>query len=59
VLTVAAAPLLRALLFGVGPFDPSALALATGALAIAALVAVALPIQQALTVNAVEAMRLD
>ncbi|HEY2433237.1 MAG TPA: ADOP family duplicated permease [Vicinamibacterales bacterium] len=58
-LTLASAPMVRALLFGVGPFDPYALALAAAALALAALAAVAIPIRQALAVSAVDAMRLE
>jgi predicted permease len=58
-LTAAAAPLLRALLFGVGPLDPSSLGLAAGALALAAVAAAAIPIRQALAVSAVDAMRLE
>ena len=58
-LTAAAAPLMRALLFGVGPLDPSSLGLAAVALALAALAAAAIPIRQALAVSAMDAMRLE
>jgi ABC-type antimicrobial peptide transport system permease subunit len=58
-LTAAAAPLMRALLFGVGPLDPSSLGLAAVALTLAALAAAAIPIRQALAVSAVDAMRLE
>jgi predicted permease len=58
-LTLAAAPALRALLFGVGPFDPSALALAVLALAVAAATAIAVPVRQALAVSAIDAMRVE
>jgi ABC-type antimicrobial peptide transport system permease subunit len=58
-LTLASAPLLRALLFGVGPFDPSALAGAAAAMAIAAAAAIAVPIRQALSVSAIESMRVE
>jgi putative ABC transport system permease protein len=56
-LTGAAAPLLRSVLFGVGPFDPAALALAVTALAAAALAAVAMPIRQALSVDPATCLR--
>jgi hypothetical protein len=58
-LTLAAGPLLRALLFGVAPSDPAAIAAAVGALAVAALAALVIPIRRALAVSAIEAMRLD
>ncbi len=58
-LTLASAPLLRALLFGVGPFDPSALTGAAAAMAIAAAAAIAVPIRQALSVSAIDAMRVE
>jgi ABC-type antimicrobial peptide transport system permease subunit len=58
-LTAATAPLMHALLFGVGPLDPSSLGLAAVALALAALAAAAIPIRQALAVSAVDAMRLE
>jgi predicted permease len=58
-LTLASAPLLGALLFGVGPFDPAALALAGAALTVAAAAAVAIPIRQALSVSAIDAMRAE
>jgi ABC-type antimicrobial peptide transport system permease subunit len=50
---------MHALLFGVGPLDPSSLGLAAVALALAALAAAAIPIRQALAVSAVDAMRLE
>jgi putative ABC transport system permease protein len=58
-LTLAAGPLLRALLFGVAPSDPAAIAAAVGALAVAALAALVIPVRRALSVSAVDAMRLD
>jgi len=56
-LTLAAGPLLRALLFGVGPSDPAALLSAVGALTVAALAALAIPIHRAVKVSAIDAMR--
>ena len=57
VLTVAAGYLMRALLFGVSPYDPRALAWSIAALAIVALAAVIVPARQAARVNAIEAMK--
>jgi putative ABC transport system permease protein len=59
VLTLIAGYLLRALLFGIGPFDPGALAGAVLALALAALAAIVVPARQAAAVTAMDAMRLD
>jgi len=59
VLTLATGSLLRALLFGVGPYDPAALAGAVLALALAAVVAIAMPARQAASVSAMDAMRLE
>jgi predicted permease len=58
-LTLAAGPLLRATLFGVGPSDPLALGVAATALAIVAFAALVMPIRRALGVSASEAMRAD
>jgi putative ABC transport system permease protein len=57
-LTLAVTPLLRAVLFGVAPSDPSTLAAGVLALASAALVAAVLPIRHALSVSATDAMRM-
>ena len=59
VLTLIAGYLLRALLFGVGPFDPRALGGAVLALAFAALAAIVVPARRAASVSAMDAMRLD
>jgi predicted lysophospholipase L1 biosynthesis ABC-type transport system permease subunit len=59
VLTLLAGHLLRALLFGVGPYDPGALAGAVLALAAAAAAAIVVPARQAASVSAMEAMRLE
>ena len=59
VLTLAAGHLLRTMLFGVGPYDPRALAAAVAALALAALAAVVSPARQAASVSAMDAMRTD
>jgi predicted permease len=59
VLTLAAGPLLRSLLFGVGAFDPWALAMAAASLTMAALAAVAAPVRHALSMSAIEAMRVE
>jgi ABC-type antimicrobial peptide transport system permease subunit len=58
-LTFAAGPLVRALLFGVAPSDPAALAGAAVALTAAALAALVIPIRRALGVNPVDAMRAE
>jgi predicted permease len=58
-LTLAVAPLLRAVVFGVTPSDPWVIGTAVLALAAAALAAVAVPIRSALAVSAIDAMRLD
>jgi putative ABC transport system permease protein len=57
VLTVVAGHLLRTLLFGVGPYDPQALAGAVLALVLAAAAAIAAPARQAASVSPTEAMR--
>ena len=57
VLTLIAGHLLRTLLFGVGSYDPRALAGAVLALALAALAAVVIPARQAASVSAMDAMR--
>ena len=59
VLTLVAGHLLRAMLFGVGPYDPRALAGAVLALALAALVAIVIPARQAASVSAMDAMRIE
>jgi putative ABC transport system permease protein len=56
-LLLAAGFLLRALLFGVTPYDPQALAWSIGALAGVALAAMILPARQAARVSAMEAMK--
>ena len=56
-LLLGAGCLLRALLFGVTPYDPRALAWSVGALALVALVAVIVPARQAARVSAMEAMK--
>ena len=58
-LTVAVAPLLRAVLFGVGAFDLPALAAAVAALALVTPAAVIVPVRHALSVGAIDAMRSD
>ena len=58
-LTLVAGRLLRAMLFGVGPYDPRALAAAVVALALAALVAIVIPARQAASVSAMDAMRIE
>ena len=57
VLTLVAGQLMRALLFGVTPSDPRALAWSVAALALVALAAVIVPARQAARVNAIEAMK--
>jgi len=57
VLTLVAGHLLRTMLFGVGPYDPRALAAAVLALTLAALAAVVIPARQAASVSAMDAMR--
>jgi ABC-type antimicrobial peptide transport system permease subunit len=59
VLTLLAGHLLRTLLFGVGPYDPGALAGAVLALAAAAAAAIVVPARRAASVSAMEAMRLE
>jgi putative ABC transport system permease protein len=58
-LTLVAGYLLRALLFGITPYDPGALAGALAALALTALAAVIVPAYRAASVNAMDAMRAD
>jgi ABC-type antimicrobial peptide transport system permease subunit len=57
VLTLAAGPLLRTVLFGVRPSDPAAIGAAMGALAVAAFAALVIPVRRALGVSAIDAMR--
>jgi predicted lysophospholipase L1 biosynthesis ABC-type transport system permease subunit len=57
VLTLAAAQLLRALLFGVTPYDATAVIGAVIALGTVAMIAAAVPARQASRVSAMEAMR--
>ncbi|HMC77272.1 MAG TPA: ADOP family duplicated permease [Vicinamibacterales bacterium] len=59
VLTLIAGYLLRALLFGITPYDPGALAAALLALAVTALAAVIVPAHRAASLNAIDAMRAD
>jgi ABC-type antimicrobial peptide transport system permease subunit len=59
VLTLLAGHLLRAMLFGVGPYDPRALVGAVLALALAAFAAVVIPARQAASVSAMDAMRIE
>ena len=56
-LALAAGYLLRAVLFGVAPYDPSALAASVLALALVALGAIAIPARQASRISAMEAMK--
>ena len=56
-LTLAAGHLLRALLFGVAPYDPGALAGSVAALALVALAAVVMPARHAAQISAMDAMR--
>jgi ABC-type antimicrobial peptide transport system permease subunit len=56
-LTLAATQLLRSLLFGVGPYDASAVFGAVAALGAVAIVSAAVPARQAARVSAIEAMR--
>jgi len=56
-LTLAAGHLLRALLFGVAPYDPGALAGSVAALALVALAAVVMPARHAARISAMDAMR--
>lgn len=57
VLTVIAARVLRASLFGVSPIDARSLAGAAAALALVAMIAVAIPARRAAATNALDAMR--
>jgi putative ABC transport system permease protein len=57
-LTLAAAQWLQSLLFGVAPYDPSAVFGAVASLGAVAIVSVALPARQAARVSAMEAMRM-
>src|SRR4029078_9864543 len=54
---LAAAPLLRSMLFGVTPIDARALAAGALALALASLAALLMPLRQALRVHPLDAMR--
>ncbi|HEV2179839.1 MAG TPA: ABC transporter permease [Gemmatimonadaceae bacterium] len=54
---LAAAPLLKTLLYGVSAFDPSSIAIAVGAMALTAAVAAALPAIRASRVSPMEALR--
>jgi putative ABC transport system permease protein len=58
-LTLIAGYLLRALLFGIAPYDPGALAGALVALVLTALAAVIVPAHRAASLNAMDAMRAD
>ena len=57
VLLLGAGFLLRAVLFGVTPYDPRALAWSAGALALVSLAAILVPARQAAGVSAMEAMK--
>jgi len=54
---LAAAPLLKSLLYGVSAFDPSSIAIAVAAMALTAAVAAALPAIRASRVSPMEALR--
>jgi ABC-type antimicrobial peptide transport system permease subunit len=58
-IAIADARLLRAIVFGVSPFDPAAIAGALGALVVAALVSSAWPARRATRVNPIMAIRGD
>ena len=57
VIAIADARVLRAIVFGVSPFDPTAIAGALGALVVAALVSSAWPARRATRVNPITAIR--
>jgi ABC-type antimicrobial peptide transport system permease subunit len=56
-LTLVAGRLMRALLFGVQPFDPLSIATALLALVAVSGAALVVPMRRAATVNAIDAMR--
>ena len=57
VLMLVVGQMMRALLFGVAPSDPAALAWSVAALALVAVAAVIVPARQAARVSAIEAMK--
>jgi ABC-type antimicrobial peptide transport system permease subunit len=59
VLALVAGRALRALLFGVGPNDPAALAISAALMLLVAIIAAWLPARRALRIDPVEQLRAD